>query len=1037
MDNPIRIEMFGGLHLHAGARVITRFRTHKTAALLAYMAYYCRKSHPRELLIDIFWPEFDMTAGRNYLSKALSSLRRQLEPPGITTGAVLIADRFNIQLNPEAIISDVMEFMNSLDAANGAKEENSRGDLLHKAIGIYSDELLPGYYEDWVLTERERLFNLFYQTALNLSQLSMNSGDYNAALSAMRHAVNIDPLREEGQKALIRLLAAAAGQRTAALKQYQKCEILLMTELGDTPGPEMRALAKVLIEDPHACEPASQGRSFQIDTPTSDDTAAFIAHASRTEESAAEEKEPQTRYMPRLPMQFTRFFGREMEIAHIVEMLKMEVDTCGARLITLTGTGGTGKTRLAVETARRVVSTFDGAVLFVPLADLRDPRQILEAILDSLGCSRSSDRDSLELLVEKLSCRPYLLLLDNFEHLLAAERRKSEDGASILQALRERVPSLTCLLTSRQPVHLEGEQEFPIPPLPIPVETDTAEQLTMCASVQLFIDRGQAIRPDFQVTARNAPDVASLCALLEGIPLALELAAARIQLFTPGQMLDQMNKRFDFLVSRRRDASERHRTLRAAIDWSYHLLTSAERILFQCLGVFVGGWTLEAATAVYGERDIQDWDALDSLQSLVEKSLVLRDEHLGEVRFRFLETIREYAFERYMTNEEREEIKNRHLEYYLVIAEEAEPHLHAVGQAIWLDRLDREHENLKAALEWCLETEQKVVYGLRLADALSLFWYTRGHGVEGTVWLRKLLSQGREIPTELRARVLYRAAWLAANVGGEEIASAREMAEESLAIAIAVNDSHTVARSYGILGMLALEQGDTESAQSVIEKGLPLSREIGDTVAIMQCLVDVGWLAVIKQDYDRAASAYEESLSLAQQSEDTLEVARMLYYVAGIAILRGDIMSALAYAERGRANGQKVGAIVDVAHSGEMLGRALAARGDFPAARRVFIESLSILSKTGTRICIAHNMECFANLAQAQGNPQKAVRVLAASDAILTIFNLSLLPVERALFNHTYAEVRDTLGEPAFSQGWKAGHTMSMDEAIEYALEES
>jgi predicted ATPase len=426
----------------------------------------------------------------------------------------------------------------------------------------------------------------------------------------------------------------------------------------------------------------------------------------------------------RLPAQFTRFFGRNSEIEQLRRLLTQE----SVRLLTLTGPGGSGKTRLAIEATRSLLSQWREAVWFVPLADISDSSFIFTAIRDTLKLPIAPNISPQEQIIEALSNQPALLLLDNFEQLV-------EEGAAQVQELLERLPSLTVLITSRQVLNLPGEREFPVLPLPVPDEELPPAKIKEYSSTALFIDRAQAARVDFRVDERNAAAVAAVCRRLDGIPLAIELAAARSLVLSPAQMLEKLKDRLDLLSTRQRGIPERHRTLRAAIEWSYGLLSPELQCFFTSLSVFRGGWTIEAAEAVCEEPE-----ALDFLTRLRECSLIVTEEKPSEIRFRMLETLREYALSQ-LGNDERTAMERRYAIHFMAMAEDSEPHLRGPEQAMWLERLDSEQDNFRAVLAWAVEHD--ATGALRLAAALAPFWETRGHYSEGRNWLERALAKAR------------------------------------------------------------------------------------------------------------------------------------------------------------------------------------------------------------------------------------------------------------------------------------------------------
>jgi non-specific serine/threonine protein kinase len=500
-------------------------------------------------------------------------------------------------------------------------------------------------------------------------------------------------------------------------------------------------------------------------------------------------------YASNLPVSFTRFFGREPEIGQLCDLL---LDS-GTRLVTLSGPGGTGKTRLALEVASRLVPSFSGAVWFVSLADLSDAALIGDALVGALRLPRTPGREPLEQAIEALSKQPSLLVLDNFEQLVEA-------GAGVVRTLLERVPDLTILVTSRQLLGLSGEREFALSPLPTPGgAADTPERLSLYGSVQLFVDRAQAVKPDFQVTNANAPAVAELCDRLEGIPLAIELAAARAQVLTPAQMLAQLQNRFAFLVSRKRDVAERHRTLRAAIDWSFRLLSPELQRFFARLSVFRGGWTVEAA-----EQVCEEPLALDHLAVLRECSLVRTDDGSGsnEIRFGMLETLREFGQERLRETGEEWVLHKRHLDYFARFSQDSKKHLFGPEQKQWLDRYEHELDNMRSALEAALTDVGDPDSGLRLALGYDRFWQVRGYVSEARGWLKRLLGCANALSEESRAKALYAAGFFALRQGDNP--EARVLLEESLSAFRERGDTSFIARAADNLALVLQDQGDFE-----------------------------------------------------------------------------------------------------------------------------------------------------------------------------------------------------------------------------------
>jgi predicted ATPase len=548
----------------------------------------------------------------------------------------------------------------------------------------------------------------------------------------------------------------------------------------------------------------------------------------------------------------------------------LRVDPSPPCLLTLTGPGGSGKTRLALEVAEHLRTSFHGAVWFVPLQDLTEARLIPDKLLDSLRLPRSPQLEPMEQVVAFLSRQPSVLILDNFEHLVT-------DGAPLVQTLLEQLPTVTCLITSRQQLNLAGEQAFPVAPLPVPgdgrrstgdregVTGDSDLSSVVCdlssvPSVRLFVDRAQAVRPDFQLTRTNADAVAGLCARLEGLPLAIELAAARAGVLTPAQMLARLSLRFELLATPRRGATPRHRSLRAALDWSFHLLSSKLQRFFVQLSVFQGGWTLEAAEAVCDEPK-----ALHYLEQLRECSLVQATEAGGEMRFRLLETLREYGGEQFEP-EQREAAAHRHASYYLALAERAEPELFRADQADWLDRLERDQDNLRAARAWMVASG-RIQDALRLEGSLWQFRYVRADLADGLEQLRQLLSlPGAEARTYTRAKALNGAGALANFLGENE--TARCLHEASLTIGRELGDRWNIAFALTGLAMASLDGGKPEPARSLFEQGLTIWQDIGDTWGIAYAHIGLGYASHSERDYATARAHWRECMRARSERGD-------------------------------------------------------------------------------------------------------------------------------------------------------------------------
>jgi predicted ATPase/class 3 adenylate cyclase len=681
-----------------------------------------------------------------------------------------------------------------------------------------------------------------------------------------------------------------------------------------------------------------------------------------------------------LPVQLTSFVGREREIAEVKRLLTT------TRLLTFTGAGGCGKTRLALQVAADVLEDYPNGVWLVELAPLSDPSLIPQAVAGELGIREQPGQSLLAILSDYLRSKKMIIILDNCEHLIS-------ECARLTDAFLHASPSLKILATSREGLGIAGELTYRVPSLSIPdlKNLPSAENLSQYEAVRLFIERAIFSQPTFAVTNRNAPAVAQVCHRLDGIPLAIELAAARVKSLPVEQIAKRLDDRFRLLTGGSRTALPRQQTLRAAIDWSYNLLTEAERVLLRRLSVFAGGWTLPAAEAVCGGEGIEAHDVLDLLTHLVDKSLVAMEGE-GEGRYRLLETIRQYARDRLMESEEGADLRGRHLGWFLDLAEKAEPELYSEEQATWFDRLDAELDNIRAALEWSLGGEE-AERGLRLAAALWWFWGVRAHGIEGREWLERALAMSSGVPVSARAKALYGA------------------------------------------GLGALFQGDYERSVTLAQESLALCRELGDKVGITHSLFILAWYKGYYQgNFEEAVKLYEEVVVLRREIGDKRGIAHSLYALGRFVLGQGDHERAVALGEEGLAMCRELEDKWGIAVSLGILGHVARHQGDYSRATRLVKESLALSRELGFKLGIALCLEELAGSTGAQGQPERAAHLYGAAEALRQVIGSPILPSERADYDRSVAAVRAGLGEEAFAKAWAEGRRMSTEEAIQLAM---
>ncbi len=697
-----------------------------------------------------------------------------------------------------------------------------------------------------------------------------------------------------------------------------------------------------------------------------------------------------------LPVQPTPLLGRERDLAAVCAMLRGD-----DRLVTLTGPGGIGKTRLGLQVAAELGDAYADGVYYVSLSPVFDANLVPAIVAQALGLRDGGGRTPAEGLSAYLAERAVLLLLDNFEQVA--------DAAPFVAGLLAACPHIKALATSRELLHLRGEQEYPVPPLELPAHSalniahraaPDVDVLSRYPAVALFIQRARAVKPNFEATSANVAAIAELCARLDGLPLAIELAAAHVKLLSPQAMIPRLAGRLDLLSGGARDLPDRQRTLRNTIDWSYGLLAPEDQMLFRCLSVFSGGWTLEAAEAVFRSVDTPGFfrgpDILEGLGALVDKNLVQqREGDDGEPRFTMLQTIRAYAHEQLDASGDADLLHRVHAEYYLELAERAEPHLTRRDQAEWLHRLEREHGNLRAALAWACDGGDTAI-GLRLAGALWRFWYTHGYLCEGRDWLERLLNRSRadesKAGTLLRAKALVGAATLASTQ--DDLECAVMLGEESLALSRTLGDSASIADALNAMGFMALHRGEVERAVVLFEESLKRSRELGDPWAEAKVLSSLGQCAYFLADYTRAQTLFEECLALLRQVGSRSHIATNQLYLGHVARRQGATARAAAH----------------------------------------YREALALSRDLGDKLRIARGLEALGTLAADEQQPERAARLLGAASELRESLGASLHPLERPSVDSAIAVLHQQLGEAACAAAWNAGRALSLHDAVAEAL---
>jgi predicted ATPase/DNA-binding SARP family transcriptional activator len=968
----LEAHLFGAPQFRRDGKVLPLPVTHKATSLLAYLFLHKNYPHSREKLAALFWGDASDEQARHSLRTALATLRKRLGD------RMFISDRETVQINPDiSIWVDALEFQKSADSASQEEIAN-----LQEAIDLYRGDLLANFYDDWVLQEREHYRVLYLDLLLRMTQRMRSRSEYGRAIEYAERALESDPANERAHQHLI-FCRLASGDRSTALRQYEKCRRVLQEELAVEPSPETTALYQWLKQTPV--------------------------------------KAPEAR-ITNLPIPLTSFIGRVREMARVKELLAQ------ARLVTLTGSGGCGKTRLAIQVASDLVDAFKNGVWWVDFAPLMDAALIAQTVAKVLGVFEVPNVPMIETLVNYLRPRNMLLALDNCEHLVG-------EIAQLAIALLSACPKLKMLGTSRETLGVQGEKILRVPPLSFPIsrQLQPGERLEDYESVRLLLERAIAVKADFELTGENAPAVAQICRRLDGIPLAIELAAARVRVLPVQQIAARLDDRFSLLTMGSRTSIPRHQTLRAVIDWSYNLLSEQEQALMSRLSVFVGGCTLEAAQAVCSDA-AAPCQVLDLMASLVDKSLVeFAEEPGGEGRYRMLETVRQYGLERLSEAGQVEKTRRHHALFFAGLADKAEQRLRGLEMRTWIERLEMEHDNFRAALEGALAYESPES-SLRFAGALGIFWRKRGYLSEGQAWLERLLVRGQHALPQLRVKAMAPASWLARDTGNYEEATALQ--EESLEILRAVGDKLGMVPMLIQGGLLAVYQNDPQRAFACFNECLALSEELGYRWGRAMALVNLGHAALFNLQWDaQARSRCEESLELFKELGDETEQAHALIILGPGAHYENDDQRGRKLLEQGVAICRQAGDKRQLAWSTAALSVMIRWQGRVDEALPVAKEGLRLAIELGEKTIAVFATILLAGLAKDRGKIELALHLLGCAIACGESFGYRVSSFQWDIIIRDVQAMRSAVGEEAFNKAWAEGAAMSFELAVQDALQ--
>jgi predicted ATPase/DNA-binding SARP family transcriptional activator/DNA-binding CsgD family transcriptional regulator len=963
----LRLWLLGGFRVSVGSQSIGGQEWHlrKAKSLLKLLALSPGHRLHREQAMELLWPDLDSEAALNNLHYALHVARHTLEPSALDSSSAGTSRYLRLRGEQLTLCLDSPLWVDieAFEGAATARHASPEPAAFRAAIDLYSGALLPeDRYEPWAEERRTELRGLYLSLLLQLAALYGERKEFELGIEALGRVVAEEPTHEGVHVGLMRLYALS-GRRREALGQYERLREALSREFGAEPEVASTRLQQEIWAGtiPPSLSPPPAG------SPSEESPSA--AGASRHN----------------LPLTRTSFVGRERETLGVRRLLAMTA------LLTLTGAGGCGKTRLALAVARELTSTYPDGVWLVELAPLSDPALVPQAVAQALGVRQTPGRSLADALTDHLRTRNLLLVVDNCEHLV-------DPVAHLAEALLRSCPRLRILATSREPLGVRGETVWTVPPLSLPdVEgVSSIEGLTGTEAVRLFVDRASSRVPGFELAEENAGAVGRICWKLEGIPLAIELAAARMGTLAVEQVAHRLEDSLKLLTSGGRTVEPRQQTLRATLDWSHELLIEPERGLFRRLSVFAGGWTLEAAEEVCaGEGIVQD-DVLDLMSKLVDKSLVMAEASPGEeeaLRYRMLEPVRQYGQERLKESEEADATRDQHAALFLALAERGGPELRGPRQILWLKTLDTEQDNVRGAMAWLLG-QGELETAAKIGWALWLFWWMHGHFTEGRRWMEEALAKGSAMPASFRAKALY------------------------------------------VAGTMADGQADRRSAEPLLEESLMLFRELGDKLGSALALSGAGLVAVGQGQHERGVALFQEAVDLFLEIGERWGASVTLSFSAVGWFGRGDPIRAKRLVERGLDLAREVGsaeAICVACHAGAMAAQA---EGDHERARVLLQEGVVLAAEAGNETNVAYCLEGLAAAAALEDRVERAAGLWGSAEALLEKIEVAayIYAPDRSVYQDQVSAARARLDEAAWQAAWAEGRAVTPERAIEYAL---